>query len=643
MATKEDTKRSALEAHVIELSKDPVLQDMLDRERVESEELDSRLLLKLMAYVKRHRALGIASVVLSIVQSLLMTLPPYAIGLAIDVVRSGPHRELNALGRALSELALLASALAPQTWGAQGALVIGFGAVIVLCWSARLGVAVASTYMVQMLGQRAVHDLRMDVYQHISAMDMGFFHKNPVGRLVNRTTFDTQALSQFFSDAFAQGMRDILFLLVLLVVMFSMDVPLALIILLVFPLLIGCGYLYRWLVRPPMRTTKAVISRMNSWWAENISGMRENQLYGTQDRRQAEFGTLTESHQRSVTDWIRAWGLLRPMMMVTCAVATAAVLWMGYGRVVSGAITIGILLTFIQFTTELWRPVRNLTEKFTVIQTALTATERIFDVLQTPSQMTDAPQAQKGLAVEQGRIEFEDVTFSYPGLDDVVLDHVSFEAKPGQLIALVGDTGAGKSTIAHLISRFYDASSGRVLVDGKDVRDYRLRALRAGMALVPQDVVIFAGTIRENITLGLEVSDEVILEAIDAVRAQRLVDRFEDGLDHVMDESGRTLSAGERQLLSFARALVFNAPVLILDEATANVDTETEALIQDALERLTKGRTSVVVAHRLSTIRHADQILVLRHGKIIERGRHEELLALDQEYARLHELHMSEQ
>jgi ATP-binding cassette subfamily B multidrug efflux pump len=393
-----------------------------------------------------------------------------------------------------------------------------------------------------------------------------------------------------------------------------------------------------------MRTNSAVMSRMNSWLAENINGMRENQIYGVVTRRRGEFGSLTDAHQTSVHRLIQAWGILRPMMMLICAVATAIVLWKGYERVIEGVITVGVLLTFLQYTTRLWVPVRNLAEKLNVIQTALTAAERIFDVLEAKTRMKDAPDADESLTVTQGAIRFEDVRFAYPNkADDEVLRGIDFEVQPGQMLALVGDTGAGKSTIIHLLSRFYDITSGTIELDGRALPEYTLKHLRQGIALVPQDVVIFAGTIRENITLGLDVDDEVVWECARAVCADRFIDRFPDGLDHVMDEAGRTLSAGERQLLSFARALVYNPPVLILDEATANVDTETEALIQQALERLTQGRTSVVIAHRLSTIRDADQILVLRHGQVLERGRHDELIDQGGEYSRLHALHMSTQ
>ena len=631
---------SKTEQRILQVAKDPILTQMLEQERVESQGLDASMLWRLLKYLRRHPTLAILGVLASVLDAALMALPAYGVGLAVDVIRDS-SRELPALGLLLYQLAdPIAQRAQALGAGPVEALVYGFGGVLIACWSARWAASVASTYLVQRLGQITVHELRLDVYHHITSMDMGFFHKNPVGRLVNRATFDTQSLSEFFSDAFAQGLRDLLFITVLLMVMVALDPVLASVLMVSLPLLMVSALVYRSWARPAMRTTSAVLSRLNAWLAENIAGMRENQLYQTQARRLDEVEALTQAHQASVTHWIRAWGLLRPVMMGICAIATALVLLLGYDRVVQGIISVGVLLTFLQYTTSFWVPVRNLSEKFTIIQTALTAAERIFDVLGTPSAMTDSPQADARHQVTQGALRFEDVRFAYPNTQDEVLRGISFEAQAGQLIALVGDTGAGKSTIAHLTSRFYDATSGRVVVDGRDVRDYTLHQLRRGMAIVPQDVVIFAGSIRDNITLGLDVADDVVWRAVKAVCADRIIARFELGLAHPMDEGGRTLSAGERQLISFARALVFNPPVLILDEATANVDSETEALIQAALVTLTQGRTSLVIAHRLSTIRDADQILVLRHGQIIERGRHEALLAAGGEYARQYHTHM---
>ncbi len=643
------TKATRIEQAIIEATRDPILQKMLEQERIESSEVDTSLIFRLLGYLRPHTAFSLLCLALISVEALLMTLPAFVVGLAVDTVRNQGQLRTAAQGLGgifttiTQHLTAAISSIAPDAQ-ASTAQVIAFGALILIIWTCRWLVAVLATYSVQKLGQRIVHDLRLDIYRHITSMDMGYFHKNPVGRLVNRTTFDTQSISQFFSDAFSQGLLDILFISFLIIMMLSLDAPLALILIGALPLLVASGFIYRKLARPAMRTNSAVLSRINSWLAENINGMRENQLYGVVNRRRGEFGALTDAHQTSIHKLIQAWAMLRPMMMLICAFATAIVLWQGYERVLTGAVTVGVLLTFLQYTNRLWIPVRNLAEKLNVIQTALTAAERIFDVLGVKTKMYNSPDAKPDLTVEHGQIQFKDVRFSYPNkAEDEVLKGINFEVKPGQMLALVGDTGAGKSTIIHLLSRFYDASQGEVLIDEQPIKSYYLEQLRRGIALVPQDVVIFAGTIRENITLGLEVDDERIWECAKAVCADRFINKFPDKLDHVMDEAGRTLSAGERQLLSFARALVYNPPILILDEATANVDTETENLIQQALEQLTEGRTSVVIAHRLSTISDADQILVLRHGQIIEQGTHGELLDKKGEYSRLHKLHMSAQ
>ncbi len=626
------------------VSNDPILSRMLAEERVETRLMDTALLGRLVGYLSPHKGLATASIALAIGEALMMTVPAYVIGLAID--RMGETRvrqtgEVAAFFDGLADGAL--ARFGPLADGGEsGAAVVFFGvlvlAVSVLMWL----FATVTTYAVQVLGQRVVHDLRVEVFGHVTGMDQEFFHKNPVGRLVNRTTFDVESVSELFSDAFAQGMRDILFLIVLIVVMFGLDPVLAAIMMLSFPWLVAVSLLYRRYARPALRTNSAVRSRMNAWLAENLAGMRENHLYRREPRRRAEFKALTVAYQGSITHVIRAWGVLRPGMMIVSGISTTAVLLIGHSRVVEGAITVGVLLTFVQYTIQMWRPVRNLTEKFNLVQTALTAGERIFDVLGARAKVKDAEGADTSLTVKRGDIEFKGVKFKYPSKDEVVLDGVSFSIKSGGFLALVGDTGAGKSTIAHLISRFYDVTEGEVLVDGVDTRRYLLERLRSGIAIVPQDVVVFAGTVRDNITLGIEVTEARLRSCVEAVCADTFIDRL-GGLDHVLEEGGRTLSTGERQLLSFARALVFNPPVLILDEATANVDTQTEVLIQKALAALTKGRTSVVIAHRLSTVRDADQILVLRHGQIIERGDHEALMGQGGEYARLVRLHMRDQ
>lgn len=626
---------TSAEQEAIAVADDPILRQMLDEERIASETVDTSQLWRLGGYLVPHRRLTLLSIALATLEAFLMTLPAYLIGLAIDRI-TGEARDPSTLDHLMDAVLSRASVATDDMTG----LVWVFGAIVTAVWSIRWCVAVATTYLMQMLGQNIVHDLRRDVYRHITSMDMGFFHTNPVGRLVNRTTFDIASISQLFSDALAQGIRDALFVLVLFAVMLTLDPWLTLILAASLPPLVGMALIYRRMGRPAMRTNSAVQSRMNAWWAENLAGMRENQIYRREPRRNAEFAQLTDAHQASMRRQIQAWGLLRPVMMLISAVATCTVLWVGYERASAGVVSVGVLLTFLQYTARLWVPVRNLTEKFNLIQTSLTSAERVFDILDAKTAMADAPDADPSAVVARGAIAFDAVRFTYPGTSEEVLRGVSFDAAPGEMIALVGDTGAGKSTIAHLLSRFYDASDGEVRVDGRPVRAYRLEALRSAMALVPQDVVVFAGSLRDNIAMGAEVSDDRILECLHAVRAGDILERLENGLDTPLDEGGRTLSVGERQLLSFARALVINPPILVLDEATANVDTDTELRIQSALNELTAGRTSVVIAHRLSTIREADQILVLRHGEVVERGTHEALLRADGEYARLHALHV---
>ncbi|TVR04819.1 MAG: ABC transporter ATP-binding protein [Deltaproteobacteria bacterium] len=629
---------SRVEAEALRVADDPILAQMLHEERVESEEVDAALLWRLLAYLRHHRALAALAVAMATIEAILMIMPAYLIGLAIDEVTSGAGRTPNAadrLARTLGEATIPAFAdPSPAAW------IVFFGLLVTAIWLVRWAIAVGTTWIVHMLGQRVVHDLRVDVFRHVTAMDQGYFIRHPVGRLVNRTTFDIQSISELFSDAFAQGLRDVLFIAVLVVVMLAMDVPLATMLILAFPILAGIGFAYRLLARPAMRTMSAVQSRMNAWLAENLAGMRENHLYGRRLRRETEYTALTDAHQASVTRVIQSWAVLRPAMMMTSAVGTALVLGVGYGRVTAGLVSIGVLLTFLQYTTRLWVPVRNLTEKFQLIQTALTAGERVMDVLDTRSRMTDAPDADRSLQVRDGHVAFRDVVFRYPGTTEDVLRGLSLDVPAGSSLALVGNTGAGKSTIIQLLCRFWDVSGGVIEVDGHDIRSMTLETLRGGIALVPQDVVVFACSLRENITLGRDVPDERILECLRAVRAEYLVERHEDGLDHEMEEGGRTLSIGERQLLNFARALVDDPPILILDEATANVDTETELRIQEALRTLTEGRTSIIIAHRLSTIRDCDHIVVLRKGRVLEAGDHDALLAQNGEYARLYRLHM---
>lgn len=642
MGTPTTTKApERVEALALQLTDDPILRKMLDEERVEGQQVDTALLRRLLAYARPHRRLGLTAALLAILESVMAASPAWLVGLAMDQVLGSGRGQAGALSGLLQGWAQAAAARFGQGPQDTAAQVVFFGLLAALVWLLSWALAVSTTYLVQKLGQLVVHDMRMDLFCHITGMDLGYFHKNPVGRLVNRTTFDVRAVSELFSDAFAQSLRDLISISVLIAVMLALDVPLALVLVLSLPCLLAVGLLYRHMARPALRTNSAVQSRMNAWLAENLAGMRENQLYRRETRREAEFHSLTQAHQSSMYHIIQAWALLRPGMLLVSGAAMSLILWLGHDRVTAGTITVGVLLTFLQYAVHFWRPVRNLSEKFNLIQSALTSAERIMDVLDTRTQIQDAPEADPALHIQRGDIQFSQVRFTYPGTREEVLRGIDLQVSAGQTLALVGDTGAGKSTIAHLLSRFYEASGGQVQIDGQEVRRYTLQHLRQGIAIVPQDVVIFAGSIRENITLGQDIPEERVLACARAVRAHNIIERL-GGLDHVLEEGGRTLSTGERQLISFARALVVNPPILILDEATANVDTQTEMMIQEALAALTQGRTCVIIAHRLSTIRDADQILLLRHGQVVERGTHHELMQHNGDYARLVRLHMGQ-
>jgi ATP-binding cassette subfamily B protein len=636
MSLRPNAPLSRAEADVLKAAADPILQRMLAEERVEAQQIDSALLWRIMRSLRPHGWLVAFAMTMATAEAFLLTVPPWAVGLAVDTLQGQvPAQGLGAW--ASSRAVALGAALGADADAV--AIFVGFGALVALLWAIRWLLGVASMFGVQLLGQRVVHDLRLEVYGHLLTMDLGYFHANPVGRLVNRATFDVQALAEFFSDAVAEGIRDVLFVMALAVVMLRLDAGLGLLLLSALPVLVLVAHLYRVWGRPALRSMSAVQSRMNGWLAENFAGMRDNQLLRLQARRRAEFHALTDAHQSAVTRVIRAWGLLRPAMMLTTAFATVAVLMVGAARVEAGTLTLGVLLTFLQYTGRLWIPVRNLAEKFNLIQTSLTSAERIADVLDARTAMKDEADADPTLRVTRGEVTFHGVGFRYPGTARDVLRDVSFHVAQGETLALVGDTGAGKSTVAHLLSRFYDASAGEVRVDGVPVRRWTLAGLRRGIALVPQDVVVLAASLRENLTLGEPVEDARLVEALEAVGAGPWFHGLEHGLDERMEEGGRTLSQGQRQLLAFARALVARPAIILLDEATASVDSQTEQLVQQGLSRLMEGRTCVIIAHRLSTIQNADQILVMEHGEVVERGRHGTLLAQGGRYARLHALH----
>lgn len=511
-----------------------------------------------------------------------------------------------------------------------------------------------NAYLTQWIGQQAIYDLRTRVYQHIQRQSLRFFDGQPIGRLITRATSDVESLSQVLSAGLVTILGDLFKIFFIAWFMFSLNWQLALVTISVMPLMLYATFWFKRKVRDAYRDTRAQVARLNAFMQEHVSGMRIVQLFGREEEEMQRFEAVNDDHRQAHVRTIFYFALFWPAIDLVSSIALGLVIWYGGLSAMTSTLTVGVLIAFIQYARQFFEPMRNLSDQFNTLQSAMAGAERIFDLLDTDASIPEAREP-VALGEAQGRIEFRNVWFSYDvdaqaGDDSAewVLRGVSFLVEPGQSLAIVGATGAGKTTIISLLLRFYDIQGGDILVDGKSIRDVRLGELRDQIGLVLQDVFLFSGTIRENITLGQDglvdgLVDGAVQRAVDTIGAGPFVERLSGGLDHEVRERGSLLSHGERQLVSFARALVHNPRILVLDEATSSVDTETEEVIQRALRRLMEGRTTVAIAHRLSTVQHADQILVLHHGEIRERGSHQELLRQDGMYRRLYELQYSDQ
>ncbi len=501
-------------------------------------------------------------------------------------------------------------------------------------------------YLTQWIGQRAIFDLRMRLFRHIQRQPLRFFDRTPVGRLITRTTSDVESLSDVLSAGIVTILGDLFRLAFIAYFMFSLNVFLACVTLAVMPLMVWATAVFRRKVRDQYRETRTQVARLNSFLQEHISGMSIVQVFNREAEEARRFHAINDDHRAAQIKTIFYFALFWPAVEIIASVALGLVIWFGGLRAMTGTLTLGVLIAFIQYARLFFEPIRNLSDQFNTLQSGMAGAERIFGVLDEDQALPEdaAPAA---LGRLQGRIEFRNVWFAYDAAGaepNWVLRDVSFAVEPGQSLAIVGATGSGKSTIINLLLRFYDIQRGEILVDGVDVRRLRLADLRRHIGLVLQDVFLFSGSVARNITLGDErVPFERVEQAARLVGADRFIERLPEGYDQDVHERGAALSHGQRQLLSFVRALVYDPEVLVLDEATSSVDTETEHAIQDALGRLMQGRTSVVVAHRLSTIQHADQILVLHRGSVRERGAHQELLALGGLYRKLYELQYRDQ
>ncbi|MCC5925235.1 MAG: ABC transporter ATP-binding protein [Bacteroidetes bacterium] len=578
--------------------------------------VDSKLIQRLYVFLKPYNKYLVVALILTLITAYLGPLRPYLTQIAVD-----DYIAVN---------------------DTQGLLriVILFGFVLI----GEFILLVFATYLTRWIGQGALNTLRTTVYAKIQHLHVQFFDKNPIGRLITRTTSDIEALSELLSSGVINIVGDIFRIGFILFFMFSLNWELSLVSLLTLPLLIYATIIFKRLVRIAFLNVRDQIAQLNSFVQEHINGMSIVQIFGQQTREKKRFDEINKAHTDAHIKTVFYFSVFWPIVEMLSSVAMALVIWYGGAKALGDALTFGVLLAFIQYVRLFFMPIRDLSDKFNTLQSALASSERIFDILDTENKIKDHEHPVP-IGRPKGKIEFRNVWFRYGENEDYVLKNVSFTLMPGQSMAVVGATGAGKTTIINLVTRFYDIQKGQILIDDVDIKNISLHELRSSFGLVLQENALFSGSILQNITLGNEqIERDYVEEVIKMIEADGFINKLPGKLDYVLHERGASLSMGQRQLICFVRALVYDPAIIILDEATSSVDTETEVLVTNALRKLLKDRTSFIVAHRLSTIQHADVILVMHKGEIRESGRHMDLLEITNGiYRKLYELQYKDQ
>ncbi len=592
---------------------------------------DSRLMRRLLHYLRPHWRMTTFALFTTLLYGVLQAVPAYLLMVEVDRYLDPVH------GQRLPALLLNFLSRDPRVGIAQIAFALFLPAVV-----ASFVLEFAQSFTMQLVGQNVMYDLRQQIFLHLQRLEIAFFDRNPVGRLVTRVTADVDVLNDLFSSGVVAIFGDFFTLLSIIVVMLCLNWKLALLTFAVLPVIAVVTAAFRKAVRDSYRRIRTAIARINAYLQEHLTGMAIVQLFNREDHSFEEFEAANRAHMEAYKDSILAYGLFYPAVELVGVVAVAIIIYTSGGMTLRGAVTVGMACGFIQYSQRFFRPIQDLSDKYNLLQAAMASSERIFKLLDTPVTITDAPHT-RPLENPQGFVEFKNVGFAYND-DHKVLDNISFTLAPGETVAVVGHTGAGKTTLTNLLLRFYDVQEGSITFDGIDIRKLRLDDLRKNFGIVLQDPFLFSGTIASNIRLGTEgISDAQVRSAAQQVSLDHFIESLPGGFDEPVKERGATLSVGQKQLLSFARALAHNPRILVLDEATSSVDPETEHLLREGMRRLIENRTSLVIAHRLSTIQNANKIVVMHKGRVREVGTHQDLLDQRGIYFKLYQLQYKDQ